>query len=224
MVVAVMEKPPPSWKTRETLRQIDWVEMYARLLYYTWAKHTGRLKRVGLTPKEVVGSAISSVWLGPRAWRSDVDPFVQLCGIVRSMVSNHYRCWQRKHGGDGQTQLVSLDAKEIISFHLGELDAHDPELDVVNFEEIFDLLKGDEVAIAVVKFRIKAPDYSAEAMAAHLDLRTKDIYNANRRIKTKLSKLKPFIVHQKQVGNGTAKLTGSDTVLPQHPTQGKSDD
>ena len=167
---------------------VDWNGLYKRLrffayIYFWWVpSKTGGV----LDVDDLVQEAMTKVIEGKRDWPKHVDLFVLLCGVICSKVShlpkNRMLPIEEVRKADTLTSSPSAQQERV-----QQEQAFQRLRDKI-LKEVCD--DSDPVLTLILKAWIEEPDLKPQGIAAQLRLSIEDVRNAQKRLRTKVKKLR----------------------------------
>jgi len=200
------------------MSQAEWLELYRRLMLYTYKRFGWILNRVGVEPQDLVQQAIKDTFEGRRHWppidaetgktRKDVSLLVFLCNVISSNAS-HLLEKERKRLTVETPQPSDVDD----NLDFGEtssdwLNAFTKESPVKHFELIGDTaadrqviygeltdkirnsVAGDAVLLHIIELLLQSPDLKPKEIAEQLGLSMPQMYTALKRLRRRLHGLR----------------------------------
>jgi len=157
----------------ERLRQADWEDLYPKALFWAKKWHDRYLSHAPSPwePEDLVQGAVDALCSGQRTLPQDVSV---LTGIIKAMWSMAENLHQRK-----EYQRVSFEERKAEGKGMDE--------SAWLCEDALRIVRGDQVLEKIVALLCKDPDLKARDLAATLDIEVKEVYNAVKRMKRKLS-------------------------------------
>jgi hypothetical protein len=152
---------------------------YDRLRLRLWRQFGGQLRNIpdAPTPDDLLHDAIEDLLADRRHCPlTRVDLTICLANIVRSKVSHLYEKWQ--HAG-----IVKVSDEVLNTVQAA--DVQDSELR----EKILALVADEPLLIRIVEYRLDHPEAKARRIARALKINMQEMYNANRRLKSRLRRL-----------------------------------
>jgi DNA-directed RNA polymerase specialized sigma24 family protein len=176
----------------ETVTEEQWAEIWHRLRLYTWRRYGPLKVKLGLDLDDVVQQAITDTILHTRIWpKEKIDLFFFLCGVVKSIISHRWESEQKKVSID-DPELMSLDSIVTGSFakYLNSESTYNKIVYQELINRIYELVKGDEELVEIVKLWGEDPGLKPKDIAQKLNMDMTDIRNAQKRLRRKLKELK----------------------------------
>jgi len=163
--------PPPEQLKR--LRQADWEDIYPKTLFWAKKWHDRYLSDASSPwePEDLVQGAIDALCSGQRTLPKDVSVLTGIIKIMRSMAENIHQKKER--------QQVSFEERK------GEGKGMDESSWLC--EDALRVVEGDEILEKIVALLCEDPELKARDLAATLDVDVKEVYNAAKRMKRKVS-------------------------------------
>lgn len=151
-------------------------EDYDRLRLRLWRQFGQQLRRIpdAPSPDDLLHDAIEDLLADRRHCPlTRVDLTICLMNIVRSKVSHLYDKWR-------QTGVMTVSEDILKTFEAKGSD--DSELR----ERILEHLNGEPLLSEIIEYRLDHPEARAQEIAEAVGLGMQDMYNANRRLKSRL--------------------------------------
>lgn len=162
----------------QSLSEREWEELYLRLLLYAQS----RLRRLDsssyLEAQDYVQAAIQAYLGRERRKPEDIDLFPFLAMVIRSEITHQLNKESR------QVRLIAEDESNSLASDATGEPIPDPYLR----SQILKFVAGDKVLSDMISLFLEDPGLKARHLAATLGVPVREIYEANRRLKRKLSK------------------------------------
>ena len=172
----VRDKSSPDPKALERLRQAKWSQIMPRILLWSHQLHRKYLSNIRAAPeaRELAQDAVADLITGKRSLPEDVPITTVLYGILRSKVSNFLNT-QRPDALPESYDLA--DMSEIPDRSLLE-------------DEVRKLVADDEVLLRMIDYLLDDPLIKPRDLAVLMNVPVREINNAQKRLRRKLSLLK----------------------------------
>lgn len=176
----------PNDQVATALATADWQDLWPRLLLFSqrraarlfWRGEYGGAMPGGVKPEDFVMKAIEQALSGERRWDNKISLFAFLCGAISSMLN---------HAAESVENRITRRVDPRIEEY--KLVAPATELaDEESLPERFvDSLRDDPLVYKMVAHILSSNTDKPSQLARVLKISVRDVYNANKRLKRKLS-------------------------------------
>lgn len=162
----------------------DWAELRIRGLRFAYKHYSyiPYLTEQRVSVEDLVHEAIAAIHGEKRRRPADVDSFVFLCGVIRSKV---YHLRERKRAAMAEQRLAHAPPSSGQQEEAGGGHSYMQLCD-----EIQRLVSDDPELLRIVEVWFAEPDMKPGDVACQLDLSVGDVYNAQKRLKRKVTSLR----------------------------------
>lgn len=167
-----------------SLKEEELIDLYDRLRVFASERYYGRL-----SADDLVMQAFADVLAHKRKWNKDYPPFDNLCWIVRSIASNQLDKEKRLSPLTQDTEShpgLTLSSAQPSAAELYEADERQRGLRKLLRSAVSD----DGLLRRLVALFMEWEVWKPKEMAAELDVREQEIYEAKRRIRRRLVRLR----------------------------------
>jgi DNA-directed RNA polymerase specialized sigma24 family protein len=190
--------------TRLPLTEEEWVEIYNRLLLYTYRKF-GYLQnqlKAGIDLDGVVHESILALLADKRRLPEGLDVFIFLCGVIRSKVDAIKKSAEERRRiiielNDIDTQI---EYPSVLVYNNLPGSNHQASDQQVRYNEtvhqIRNCIQNDEVLLQYVDELIDSPDNKPNEIARKLNISIRQIQNAQKRLKRLISRIKEALGYE----------------------------
>lgn len=200
------------------MSQAEWLELYRRLMLYTYKRYGWVRDRIGVDPQDLVQQAIIDTLEGKRLWPSidihtgeakkDTNLFLFLCSVISSKASHLLEKERLRPTVEiselEQTEAdvrFEMDSSELVNFFTGESPVRYFELtsdaipeSQIYYGELVDRVSqsvaGDTELMHIVESLLQSPDLKPKEIAEQLGLSLPQIYTALKRLRRRLHGLR----------------------------------
>ena len=171
-------KKPATVAGLEGLSESDWEELVLRLSLYaeTLLRRSASSNPLVLEAQDFVLSAMEAWLTGRREKPEGIDLFTFLTMVIRSSIAHEFARLKRRN---------TLNIEDIAFKMLVK-----PMEDRFELDQALKLVEGDELFSDMIKLLFEDPELRAHDLAAMLGVPIRDIYQAMRRMRRRLSQLR----------------------------------